>query len=140
MPVTVTSRAAFRTLATGTLQDSVLELIEDCGPTGCIGDELRALMAPWNVRDGTRTARCNELFELGLVFRNGDVRVGLSGRNQLVMRHHKYAAATPRGAVKKAKNPFLAGMMFAAKTVVRAGDYSSAKAALAVELRKAALR
>lgn len=140
MPVTGTSRASFRALMTGTLQDAILELIESSGPAGCTGDELRAMMTPLNVRDGTRTARCNELFGLGLVFRNGDMRTGLSGRNQLVMRHHKYAATTPRSTVKKAKNPFLAGMMFAAKTVVQAGDYSSAKAALAVELKKAALR
>lgn len=41
---------------------------------------------------------------------------------------------------KKVRNPFLAGMMYAAKVVLKAGDYSAAKRELAVELKKATRR
>ncbi|UUZ75438.1 hypothetical protein LP414_27365 [Polaromonas sp. P1(28)-13] len=49
------------------------------------------------------------------------------------------AAVTPP-KLKSGRNPFLEGLKFAAKTVLKAGDFHSAKAALAVELRKAASR
>lgn len=41
---------------------------------------------------------------------------------------------------KHACGPFLAGMMFAAKTVLAAGDYAEAKKALRYEITKAAMR
>lgn len=141
MPVTSTSRTAFRALKTATLQDEILELIEAAGPHGCISDDLRTALVGTNTRDGTRTARCTELLDLGHIFRAGDTRLGLSDRRQLVMRHSKYAATTPMVfTTKKGKNPFLEGLKFAARTILKAGDFPSAKAALAVELRKAASR
>lgn len=41
---------------------------------------------------------------------------------------------------KKGRNPFVAGMMHAAKVLLKAGDYETAKRELAAELRKATRR
>jgi len=142
MPVASTSIAALRTTAIGPIRETVLEIIESYGAAGCITDDVIShFPLSGKTNTGRITGRFSELENEGKMVRMGDTRVGVSGKRQLVMRGVMYAATLPLiPAKKKKRNPFLAGMMFAAKLVVKASDLDAARAALKTELIKAARR
>lgn len=141
MPAAATTLASFRSLKAGPLRAQILSLIEGYGAAGCIGDQVRAEFSSTDIKDGSLNTRFSELENAGLIFRNGDTRAGASGKQQLVMRHAKFAdEELVKRPPRKSRNPFLAGMIFATKTMLKAGDFASAKAALSIEIRKAAKR
>jgi hypothetical protein len=100
MSVAVTSIEAFRTTTITPLREKVLEVIESYGADGCITDDVI------------------EAFRK--VVRVGDTRVGVSGKRQLIMRHAKYTSTMPTIFPKKSPNPFVKGVMFAAKAILDA--------------------
>lgn len=135
-----TSRAAFATLPMTDLEEKVLAYIEECGSFGCISDDVRKHYPELSY--SSVTARFSALEKNGLIFRAGDTRAGESGRQQKVMRTIEWSSSTPTVvATKKAKtNPFLAGMMFATRIVLKETDLAEVKKALKRELLKAAAR
>lgn len=136
-----TSVAAFKALKTGSvLRDEILEAILSFGKGGCIGEQIRAKYDNDLYRDSSLNARYSELERRGLIYRNGETRPGtIANRQQLVMRHHSFSPVpvVPK-LTKRNKNPFLAGMMHATKVMLAAGDYTGAKAALKLEIKKVA--
>lgn len=142
MAITSTSIAAFHTTAIGPIRETVLEIIELYGADGCITDDVIAFFPKSDkTNTGRITGRFSELENEGKIIRVGDTRPGVSGKAQLVMRHAKFASVAPVIVKKRKKrNPFLAGMMFAAKVVLKEPDLETAKKALKTELIKAAKR
>lgn len=142
--VASTSRAAFHSITGPTaesLRSVILEIIEEAGVRGCIMDEVFDKFPESYRPGGTISSRFSELEEAGHIFRNGDTRPGDSGRQQKVMRHVNYLDEVPAAKLPKARaNPFLAGMVHAAKLVVAAEDLARAKSALGAEIRKVAKR
>jgi hypothetical protein len=129
-----TSLAAYRSIDLSELESKVIEVIECSGIDGCISDEIRVVYP--SLSYSSITARFASLEEKGEIFRNGETRPGKSGRQQKVMRHASFATAVLTTSSSKAKHgAFVRGMMVAAKIVLKAGDYGSAKAELAKELR-----
>lgn len=138
-PKPATSIAAAKSVDMTHLEQVVLEVIKGFGVAGCISDEVQALLPELSY--SSVTARFKSLEERGEIVRDGDTRPGLSGRQQQVMRTAEHASTAPKVFMKKGKRAaFLAGMMFAAKVVLKAGDYPAAKAALLDEIKKAAKR
>jgi hypothetical protein len=135
-----TSRAAYHSLPRTDLEEKVLGVIAACGVDGCISDDVRKTFP--DLSYSSVTARFSALEEKGQIFRAGDTRPGESGRQQKVMRSIEHAATTPIVlATKKAKtNPFLAGMMYATRIVLKEPDLAAAKLALKKELLKAATK
>lgn len=133
-----TSRAAYRSIPTTDLEEKVLAVINACGVDGCISDDIRKCYP--DLSYSSITARFSALEQKGQIFRAGDTRPGESGRQQKVMRAIEYAPTTPMVvATKKAKkNPFLAGMMYATRIMLKEPDFTAAKEALRKELLKAA--
>lgn len=139
MVLASTSRAAYHSLPRTDLEEKVLAVIAACGVDGCISDDIRKTYP--DLSYSSVTARFSALETKGQIFRAGDTRPGASGRQQKVMRSSEYAATTPiLPAVKKAKNPFLAGMIYATRIVLKEADLTGAKLALRKELLKAAKR
>lgn len=137
--ISATTLAAFKALKVNPLREEILDHIRMYGINGCIGDDIRSLYDSEVYKDGSLNTRYSELERAGFMFRNGDTRPGSSGRQQLVMRHVRFADEVPIARPgKKHPNPFLAGMIHAAKTMIAAGDYTAAKAALGAEIRRAA--
>lgn len=130
-----TSIAAFHTLDLPELEAEVLRMIESFGANGCTVDEI---LEVFEIDYRTLTPRFAPLERKGLIFRAGDTRTGKSGRQQRVRRHSKYAAITPVVTTPPKKNPFLEGMKYAAKILLRNCDLTSAKADLKNELLKVA--
>ena len=141
--VTSTSIAAYHSAPIIPLRDRVEEVIRSFGVTGCITDDVIAHFAKTEkTNTGRITGRFSELVNLGKVVRLGDTRPGVSGKQQLVMRHADFVLpglvpAIPR---RGKKNPFLEGMKFAAKVVLRNSDLDAAKRDLRNELLKVATR
>lgn len=116
LPLSTTSLAAYHSLDLPELERKALEAVESFGPIGCTKDEILRRFPHFTHE--TLTPRFAPLERKGLVYREGDTRVGLSGRQQKVMRHITFATK-PSAPVKKPKNnPFLAGLMRAAKLVI----------------------
>lgn len=67
-----------------TVQATVYETIKSFGKKGCISDEV--LKKNSNMRYSSITARYRELVEKNLIELTGEMRPGLSGKNQRVMR------------------------------------------------------
>lgn len=134
-----TSVAAAKSVNMTHLEEVVLEVITKTSFDGCISDEIQGALP--HLSYSSVTARFKSLEERGEIVREGDTRPGVSGRQQYVIRATTYATGVKVAIPKKVKrSAFLAGMMFAIRTVVKASDLAAAKAALAVELRKAAMR
>lgn len=137
-----TTRAAFKTIGpmVGTLQEEVLQLLRSAGSAGLIGDEVRAKLLSLGMKDGSLNTRYSELERKGLIFRNGETRRATSGRMQMVMRAAEFAEGVPivAAGIKPRRNPFLAGLMFAARLVAKSPDLKEARNSLRVELIKAA--
>src|ERR1035437_5848013 len=92
MPVASTSIAAFRTTAITPIRDRVLEIIESYGAAGCITDDVIASFPKTDkANPGRITGRFSELENEGKMARLGDTRVGVSGKQQKIMRAAKYA-------------------------------------------------
>lgn len=141
MPLASTSLAAYHSLHSAPIRDKITALIEASGSSGLIKDEVCELLPELAGANGTITSRFSELERGGLIFRAGDTRPGASGRAQKVMRSIRYSATTPSVPLKKPKkNPFLEGMIFAAKTIVKQSDLSNAKHVLGIEIRKVMAR
>lgn len=139
--VTSTSLAAYRTLDLPDLERKVLEIIESFGAFGCTVDEI--IWAHPDIEYRTLSPRFAPLERKGLIFRAGDTRRGHSTRQQKVMRGITHLATTPKVVAKKSKNPFLAGMLFAAKAIVGADPSfkgSPGAIALKAEIRKVATK
>lgn len=143
--VSPTSLAAYRALTPGlgSIQARVLDFIEACGPDGCISEQiLQDFVITKSKKDsGTVTTRVSELERKGLVFRAGDTRAASSGRQQMVVRHIKYASHPSVPAPKREKkdplkNPFIKGFYAATKLVHGSPDYLSARVALSGELKR----
>lgn len=135
-----TSLAAFHSIDLTDLEEQVRDVIASFGAHGCISDEVRDLFPTLSY--SSVTARFASLEEKGAICRNGDTRKGDSGRQQQVMRDGAYAIVKPPVLVKP-KNPFLAGMMFAAKFIVSADPtFKGTPAAMALksEILKVARR
>jgi hypothetical protein len=124
----------------GTLQEEVLQLLRSAGSAGLIGDEVRAKLLSLGMKDGSLNTRYSELERKGLIFRNGETRRATSGRMQMVMRAAEFAEGVPivAAGIKPRRNPFLAGLMFAARLVAKSPDLKEARNSLRVELIKAA--
>lgn len=143
MPHAKTSLAAFHSLHTGPIKDKLIEIIEGYGPTGCICDELLSFFPSDERRNaGSVTGRFIELERDGRIFRNGDTRPGLSGREQMVIRHPKFKGSPciPHVKARTKKNPFLDGLRYAAKIMMSSSDLTIAKMRMRDELLKAATR
>lgn len=138
MTLASTSLAAYHTLDLPELELRVLEIIESFGVNGCAVDEILAKHPDIDYR--TLTPRFAPLERKGMIFRAGDTRLGPSGRQQKVMRSIAFASVVPILPIEKKKNPFLAGMMFAAKVILKASNLDEAKSALVIELRKVAIK
>ena len=140
-----TSLKAYRAITSGTatLRDQVLDIIEMCGPDGCIGDDVLGVF-PDEMKNGTLYGRYKELEEEGVIFRSGDTRLGTAGKAQMIMRHSKYRSGPHVPVIrKKIKNPFLDGLVHAAKLIVAADPKfkgSPAAMALKIEILKIARR
>jgi hypothetical protein len=137
-----TTRAAFKTIGpmATTLQEEILQLLRLAGPAGLIGDEVRGKLLSLGMKDGSLNTRYSELERKGLIFRNGETRRATSGRMQMVMRAAEFAESVPivAAGIKPRRNPFLSGLMFAARLVAKSPDLDQARKALRVELIKAA--
>lgn len=137
--VASTSMGAFKALvATGGLthlEEVVLACIEGFGATGCTYDEVQEKLPhlPNSV-----SGRFKSLERKGWMVREGDTRPGRTGNPQKVMRHSRFAKTAPVITPTRNNNPYLAGLMKAAKLVLDAGDYDAAKKALGSELRRVA--
>lgn len=118
------------------MREAVAKVIEDYGSDGCIMDEVFTHFTAVSRQAGTISGRFSELEKLGVIFRNGETRPGVSGRQQMVMRHALFATtALMTSPPKEKRTAFIRGMMMAAKIVLKAGDYNSAKNELAKELK-----
>ena len=140
MTLSATSIAAFHSIDLTEMEEDVLTVIAGYGAHGCISDEVREAF-PTRTYSAV-TARFASLEEKGAICRNGDTRRGDSGRQQQVMRDGKYGIVKVVPAAKP-RNPFLAGMMFAAKAIVTADPSfrgSVAAIALKSEILKVARR
>lgn len=137
-----TSLAAYRSLDLTDLESTVALLIEGFGAAGCTVDEIRKSNPDIDYQ--TLTPRFAPLEKKGVIFRAGDTRPGHSTRQQKVMRSVLFAETFEHFPLVKLatakKNPFIEGMKFAAKTILRESDFSSAKRALRIELEKVARR
>lgn len=140
--VAATSTAAFRSIDLTDLEGKVLTVIDAAGVVGCISDEVLACYPTLSY--SSITARFCSLEKKKEIYRAGDTRPGVSGRQQQVMRLGRYIGSVP--VVKPVKTPkksrtgFLAGMMHAARTILMETDLIEAKKALKRELLKAAKR
>lgn len=140
-PATHTSRAAYLSAPINELERLVLDVITAAGVNGCISDEVRACYP--SLSYSSVTARFSALEKKGELYRAGDTRVGDSGRQQKVMRAAFHSSTVPvvippAAKVKSKRNPFLAGMMHAARVVIAQPDLNTARAALKAELVKVA--
>ena len=141
MSVAPTSIAAFKTTPLAPMRDRVYDVIESYGEHGCISDEVFTYFATiTNTNTGRITGRYSELENDGRMIRLGDTRIGISGKQQLVMRATKFTPKAVKASKKVNKTGFLAGLMFAARILVAAESLASAKANLKRELIKAAKR
>lgn len=132
-----TSLEAYRSLDLPELEKIVLDAIEYFGENGCIQDELiQYCDGSHKETSHNLTPRFAPLERKGFIFRAGDTRVGASGRKQKVMRHIKWASHVPIVKTQKKKNPFVAGMIHAAKILLDSPDLETAKKKLALELNK----
>lgn len=138
MPVASTSLVAYKSLDLSELLERVYLAIEASGTVGMTNDELVEVTG---IAYRTLTPRIAQLEALGLVYRAGDTRPGLSGRQQKITRAKSFIAAVPKLAPPKGrKNPFVEGVKFAAKIVLSQSDLTGAKKALRDELIKLAAR
>jgi hypothetical protein len=119
MTLATTSLAAYHSLDLTELEGRVLDAIEAFGVDGCISDDVRGVFP--SLSYSSVTARFASLEEKGRIYRAGDTRPGESGRQQKVMRHIEHTTAVPPLPVTKPKgNPFLDGLMRAARVVIDA--------------------
>lgn len=79
-----TSHEAARKFRVEHLREKMLQLIQAGGENGVIWDDLRDGFD--GVQETSLSPRIKELETAGLVYRNGDKRVGRSGTRQLVIR------------------------------------------------------
>lgn len=137
-----TSLVAYKSLDVTEREREVLEVIENFGIDGCIFDQVQSRLPhlPNSV-----SGRFLTLERKGEIYRNGETRPGKTGNPQKVMRHAKYLPTVPMlpVACKKKQNPFVKGMMAAAKILIEAdpsfkGSASALK--LKTEIIKAARR
>lgn len=135
-----TSRAAYLSIAPTDLEEKVLGVIVARGSFGATVSEIQEHLD--GASQVTVSPRIAPLEAKGLIFRAGDTRPGPSGRQQRVLRAIEWSTSTPIVmATKKAKlNPFLAGMIYATRVVLKEPDLLAAKLALKRELLKAATR
>lgn len=134
MPHSATSLAAHKSIAATELEERVLAVIVSFGTEGCISDEVREKLP--TLTYSSVTARFKNLCDSGRIVRDG-TRPGGSGRSQYIMKAAEYSTVLPTIVLKKsARAPFLAGMMFAAKVMLRAGNYDDAKKAMLLEINK----
>lgn len=114
-----TSLIAYKTVNVTKLEEDVLSVIESFGASGCIFDEVQAVLShlPNSV-----SGRFKSLERKGMIVRHAsDTRPGKTGNPQKVIRHWKFVASAPVPVpIKAPKSPFLAGMLFAAKAIVKA--------------------
>lgn len=140
---TPTSIAALKTTAITPIRDRVYEVIEMYGADGCITDDVIAFFKKTDkTNTGRITGRFSELVAEGRIVRVGDTRKGASGKQQMVMRASKFVSPSmiPAMSKKVRKTGFLAGLMYAAKIVVKASDMNEAKKQLKSELLKVSKR
>lgn len=143
--VAPTTRAAYRSLAVGTLREQILDIIEAAGPAGCIHDDVREVFSMSSTKDGTLNTRYSELERDSKIFRSGDTRPGKSGKEQLVMRHANYAASlgvrlpTGRKITPGPGRGFRAGVKWLAEGLVKGGAtvHPDVRQLLVEHLRKA---
>jgi len=137
-----TSLAAYHSISMTELEERVLEVIEASGMDGCISDEVQACYPKLSY--SSVTARFSSLEKKGLIYRNGDTRPGVSGRQQQVMRLGKYKGMVPvvrpPKPVKVKRSGFLNGLMYAARLMLAAPDLEEAKRQMKKEILKAAKR
>ena len=79
-----TSIEAAESVDTTRLEGMVYETIRKFGSTGCISDEVRALHPHYPY--SSITARYRSLIDKGFIEDTGHRKVGLSGRNQRIMK------------------------------------------------------
>jgi len=134
-----TSLIAYKTVNVTKLEEEVLAVIESFGASGCIYDQVQDILShlPNSV-----SGRFKSLERKGMIIRHSsDTRPGKTGNPQKVIRHWKFVASAPAPvAVKAPKNPFLAGMLFAAKAIIKADpSFKGTVGALALksEIRRA---
>jgi len=132
--VASTSLAAYHALPVTDLEELVCRAIASFGIEGCISDQVRDLFP--SLSYSSVTARFSALEEKAMIFRAGDTRPGESGRRQKVMRDIRYASSVPVVVATTKMNPYLRGMIAAAKIVKASSDLHSAKDALYKELKR----
>lgn len=138
--VASTSMAAYHSIDLTELEEEVLKMIRGFGPRGCTVDEI---LNEYKIDYRTLSPRFAPLERKGSIFRAGDTRPGNTKRQQKVMRAAEYAGHPLVPVIKpkrNKKNPFLEGMVFAAKTILKHSDFRDAKLALKEELEKVAKR
>lgn len=136
-----TSLVAYKLLNLTELESDVAIIIESFGVNGCTAHEI--LTAFPRFTHETLTPRFAPLVRKGATFRAGDTRIGGKSRQQDVLRDIKYAGFVPTVVTKPKKNPFLAGLIYAAKLIVAADpSFKRTPAALALlfEIKKVARR
>ncbi len=139
MTVATTSLAAYRSLDLPELEKRVLEIVDWFGVNGCTPDELNEVHPEIEYR--SLSPRFAPLERKGLIYYAGDTRPGKSGRQQKVIRHTRHLGMVPVLPVpKKKQNPYVKGLMHAAKLLLASSDLDSAKKALKSELIKATKR
>lgn len=146
MKATCTSIAAYRTAPIIPLRDRVEAVIKSFGPNGCITDDVIGHFSKTDkTNTGKITGRFSELIDEGKIVRLGDKRKGVSGKQQLVMRHTDFVPKhlIPSPSSKSKKNPFFEGLKRAAIVIVGADPMfknSAGAKALRKEMEKIARR
>lgn len=130
-----TSLAAYRTLELPELELRVLNIIRAFGANGCTVDEIVAKHPEIEYR--TLSPRFAPLERKGLIYRAGDTREGVSGRQQKIMRDIKYSAYVPKlPPASKPINGFDKGIIYCAKMIAKASDLSEVRKMILAELEK----
>lgn len=132
-----TSAAAFKSFghASETLRGLIVDVVEAFGIEGCIMDDIQIRLGI--EQNSTISGLITPLINAGEIYRNGDTRVARSGRQQMVLRHIKYAEERPViPRPPREYTPFEKGILYAAKLLVESPDLDTAKAKIKKEVLK----
>lgn len=89
-----TSKAAAKAVNTNRMEQACYDIIESFGADGCISDQVRDIAAEQHGPTAFQSITCrySGLIEKGLVVvKEGETKLGRSGRKQRVMRAARYA-------------------------------------------------
>jgi hypothetical protein len=87
------------------MRDRIVEIVEAYGVDGCIMDDLQDSLGGSDAQNSTISGLVTPLVKMGELYRNGDTKVGRSGRDQLVLRHKSFASVVPPATPAAEKSP-----------------------------------